>query len=416
MMRNKVHTYKHHVVHTIQPESLQADTTRRASHKKIFFVLRFFLVLLFVSGIFLSLVPRGRAIARAALLLPTLITASQPAPLVLSGEPIRHTQMTVPSRSGTVYLDIYAPSTSVPLITDARGGILIIPGVGDNRQVPQLVNLSQALARSGMIVMDMTTPTLMAYDISAQDSDAAVQAFNAFANLPGMQGKHIGLIAFSAGVPVACFAAADPRIRDKVASVTLFGGYFNTEGVLRAFGRRAIDIDGHTEHWQPTDVPILTLTNVITKPLAPAERSRIIQALAPHGKALTANELAQLSPGARAAYHLLIGDEPNRVDQNIVALPAAIHAELTELSPSRAISQIRAPMFLLHDRNDMSIPVTESRDFAAALAHLHYPYEYVEFHIFDHVEVLSNLKVGQILGDGPRLFSLLSDVLFVDSQ
>ncbi|MBO0795017.1 MAG: hypothetical protein J2P36_29275, partial [Ktedonobacteraceae bacterium] len=229
------------------------------------------LLLLFLLGLALSLLPQGRGFARSALLLPALVSASEPPLLVASGEQVRHRQMTVPSSNGTVYLDLYEPSGSTPALSAARGGILIVPGAGDNRQVPQLINLSRALARTGLVVMDMVTPTLMNYDLSAQDSDAVVQAFRALARQPGMEGRRIGMLAFSAGVPLTSFAAADERIRDQVAFMAVFGGYFQTESLLRAFGRRAIDIDGKTEHWQPTEVPIQVMGNMITQALPPAE-------------------------------------------------------------------------------------------------------------------------------------------------
>src|SRR5437660_5857466 len=220
---------------------------------------RVLLMLLFVAGFVFSMVPWGRAVARSTQILPALITASEPAALTVTGEPIRHTQMTVPSKSGPVYLDIYAPTSPTPLLAGTRGGALVIPGAGDNRQVPQLINFSQALARSGLVVMNMTTQIMMNYDLSVEDTDAVVQAFQALTHLPGMEKNKAGIIAFSAGVPLACFGAADARIRDEVAFVAVFGGYFDTESVLRAFGRRAVTADGKTEPWQPTAVPIQIL-------------------------------------------------------------------------------------------------------------------------------------------------------------
>src|SRR5271166_4483538 len=56
------------------------------------------LALLFVSGLFFSVVPLGRAAARSALLLPALITQSEPPPLVLVGDPVRHTESTLASQ------------------------------------------------------------------------------------------------------------------------------------------------------------------------------------------------------------------------------------------------------------------------------------------------------------------------------
>ncbi len=289
----------------------------------------------------------------------------------------------------------------------------MIPGIGDNRNVPQLINLSQALARAGLVVMDMTTPTLISYSLSAQDSDGVVQAFKVLAHWPGVSAKRIGLIGFSGGGPIICFAAADPRIRDQVAFIAMFGSYFNATSLLRAIGQRALT--GHVQPWQPNPFPLQVLANVISGTLPPSEGVRLQSAFTPGGKPLTAKDLAQLSPSTAAAYHLLAGDEPGQVDANLAALPAQVHALFDELSVNRVIDQIRAPIYLLHDRSDTSVPFTESRAFAAALARIHHPYDLAEFGIFEHVQVRSDLVVGLLFSDGPRLFHVLSEVLLASS-
>ncbi|GHO82782.1 alpha/beta hydrolase family protein [Dictyobacter formicarum] len=323
--------------------------------------------------------------------------------------------MTIASQSGPVYLDIFMPTGSGPVIKSARGGVLIVPGVGDNRQVPQLINLSEAFARTGLIVMDMTTPTLMDYDISVQDTDATVQAFKKLESLPGMVGRHSGMIAFSGGVPLTCFAAADPRIKDDVAYVAAFGGYFDTRTLLETFGSRSMMIDGKAEAWHPINVPIQVLTNMTTKKFSYDEQTTLRTALASNAQPLTGVQLQTLSPGAQAVYHLLKGDEPQQVANNMKLLPPDIQQLLADLSPKRVIKDIRAPIFLLHDRNDGSLPVTETREFDAALTRLQHKHEYVEFHIFDHVEVRSGLNLGQLAGDGFHLFSILDNLLYAGS-
>lgn len=420
-MRNNTHSNKHPAgpvvptSATAKGSSSSMQPTRRG--RKLFVsVARVLLILFFCVGLISSLSSWGRAFARTTMLLPSLLTASEPLPLKASGEPVRHSQMTVPSRNGTVYLDIYAPTTPAPLIPHVRNGVLILPGVGDQRRDPQLINLSEALAHSGMIVANMTTTTLLNDDVAAQDSDGVVQAFETLARLPGMAGQRIGMMSFSAGVPLACFAAADPRIRNRVAYIAAFGGYFNTASALRAVGRRTVSFDGKTERWQPVAYSLQVLTNVITRTFAPDEQYRLREAFAPGGSPLSPAEVARLSPGARAAYSLLSGSEPDNVDANLAALPPDVHAILAQLSPSRVIAEIRAPIFLLHDRYDAFLPFTESRDFAAALVRLHHEHDYVEFSIFTHVEVKSNLYLGQILGDGSRLFSIMNRVLLIGSE
>jgi hypothetical protein len=79
------------------------------------------------------------------------------------------------------------------------------------------------------------------------------------------------------------------------------------------------------------------------------------------------------------------------------------------------IDQIHAPIHLLHDRNDQSIPFTQSQEFAAALARVHHPYDFAAYGIFSHVLVRSNLAMTQLLGDGAKLFQTINSILLVGS-
>lgn len=363
----------------------------------------------------LSVFPIGRATARTAFLVPAVISASQSAPLNLLEEPALHIQKTVPSRGGTVNLDIYEPATPVPLLSRALEGIIIIPGVGDNRKVPQLISLSLALAHVGIVVEIITTPTLIHDDISAVDSDAVVQAFNFLSHWPGVGADRIGIGGFSGGGTLICLAAADTRIRDHISFIVLFGAYFNAETVLRAYGQRAIIVDGQLVPWHPVQYPLQVLADVIADGLPPQDGSLLVSAFVPGGKPLTSNKLAQMSPPAIAAYHLLEGDEPHRVHENIAALSPNLHALLNTLSPASVINKIHAPIYLLHSRDDTSLPITESQEFATALARIHHPYDFVQFGIFQHVQVEAGHSLAQILGDALSLFRVLYKVLLVGS-
>lgn len=372
---------------------------------------RVVLVLLFIIGFFLSVFPGGQAAMRTVLLAPAVIAAAEPAPLVLLGEPIRHVQKTISSRGGPVYLDIYEPTSPVPPIPGAREGLVLIPGVGDNRQVPQLINLSQSLARIGIVVEELTTTTLIENNIAAVDSDAVVQAFNYLSRWPGVGANRVGIAGFSGGGTLACLAAADPRIRDRVKFVAMFGSYFNAETVLQVYGRRAITVNGKTVPWQPAQYPLEVLANVIASGLPQLDGQLIISAFLPGGLPLTPGQLESMSPAAVAAYHLLAGDEPNKVNQNIAAFSPRLHALLNTLSPSSVIGKIRAPIYILHSRDDTSVPITEADEFAAALARIHHPYDFVEFGIFQHVQVETNPPLAQVLDDVPPLFRVLSEIL-----
>ncbi len=396
----------------VTPVGAPGHNTPRPNKLKFRHMLaRVVLAIFFVVGFFFSIIPIGRAATRALYVLPALITVSQSGFTGMAEEPIQHVKKTIPSSNGPVFLDIYQPSAPPPPIPGAREGVVVIPGVGDNRADPQLINFSESLAHAGVVVMDMTTQTLLNYDLSVKDSDSVVQAVLALEHWPGVGAERVGIIGFSAGDAPACFAAADPLIRDRLAFIALFGGYFNTTSLLRDFGLRALDVDGKLQPWSPQYVPIQVLSDVI-EPLLPSfEGPRLVSALAPGGTPFTPDELATFSTDTLAVYHLLRGDEPGQVDANIAALSAPIHALLDQLSPSRVIGQINAPIYLLHDRSDQFVPFTQTRDFAAALASIHHPYDFAELGIFQHVEVKPGLGISQLLGDGTSLLRFLDKVL-----
>ena len=375
------------------------------------------LAFLLCAGGFLSLFPLGRAITRSTFLLPALISASEPAPLVLAGDPVRFKRITISSSIGPVFLDIYEPATPPPPIPGGREAIITIVGAGDNRDVPQFTNLAQSFAREGVVVVNVGTPTLFQYKVSARDGEAVVQAFELLEHWPGVDPHHIGILSFSVGGLLACVAAADPRIRDRVAFLAIIGGYFDVTGLLRIVGRRVQDVDGQAQPWHPISTDLYTLASSVSSLLSPAENKLLQKAFPLNSFAppLTAQQQAQLSPDAAAYYHLLEGDEPGSVDHNLAALSPQMKALLIQLSPMLVIDQIRAPIHLLHDRNDSSIPFTQAQEFAAALARIHHPYDLAAYSIFSHVQVRSNLGLAQLLSDGTKLFQAINSIMLVGS-
>jgi dienelactone hydrolase len=373
---------------------------------------RLLLALCFLGGFYFSVFPTGRAQARALLILPGLLSASQLAwqdPVV---EPIKHSEETLAFSNGTMYLDIYEPVNSVPPLPGSREGLVVIPGVGDQRGDAQLQNFSETLAESGLVIMDLTTSTLIANRLDARDASAAVKAFTLLQRWPGVNPAHVGLLGFSAGGPLMCFAAADPQIRAAVSSLTLFGSYYDTTTLLEDIGRRALSVDGQLQPWHVVPYPLQVLANTIAPLLSTNDAQLLNMAFGPTGSdTLPPAQVAQLSSEGAAIYHLLAGDEPGQVAANLAALSPQVRALLNGLSPSSVADQISAPVYLLHDRTDQFVPFTESSEFAARLTSLHHPYDFAEFGIFQHVEVRADLGISQLLGDGSNLARLISEVV-----
>jgi dienelactone hydrolase len=370
------------------------------------------LIVLALAGLFFTLVPWGRAGLRTLLLVPELVALRPLAPIVANGEPIRHVSLTISSRGGPAYLDVWEPTASPPPIPGARQGILIIPGVGDNRAVPQLTNLNESLARSGLVVMTMTTHALIDFVLSPADADATVRAFQTLLHWPGVGATRAGIFGLSAGNVPASLAAADPRIRHQIAFLTFFGGLFNARDLMADIGRRALIVNGKLEAWQPNQVPLHVLANTVAGTLPTSEGEEIRAAFdTSHPIPLTNAQVAALSPSAAAVYHILVGDQRDQVQRNLDALSPEMQQLLQQLSPSTVVGQISAPIYLLHDRYDGHVPFTESVNFAAALTQLNRPHDLVQFSIFQHTQVSYSLDLGSLLRDLPRLLGAIHAAL-----
>ena len=377
---------------------------------------RLTLALCFLTGFSLSMFPAGRALTRAVMIVPGLISAARPSWEAPVDEPIKHVQETISSSAGAVYLDIYEPTDSPPPVLGTREGMLMIPGVGDQRKQPQVVNFSETLAASGVVVMGMTTPATAANRLNGGDEAAVVQAFHTLQRWPSVNPAHVGLFGISGGGALLCLGAADPRIRDQVRFVALLGSYFNATTFLQAIGQRALTVDGQTQPWSPITYPLQVLANTIA-PLLPKQDAQLLTKafLTKSSGSLSQEQSSQLAPSSAALYHLLAGDETQQVSANLAALSPEMKALLSSLSPSRVVDRISVPIYLLHDRTDPSVPVTQASDFAATLASLHHPYDFAEFGIFQHAVVVSNPSLSEELDDGAKLVHFVSEAVQIGS-
>lgn len=366
------------------------------------------LALLTLVGAFLALAPPGRATVRGAALLASVLGASGDTS-TRDRPDVRHISSNVQVNNGTEFLDEFQSRSPVPLIPGSRPGVILIPGVGDGRGVAQLVNLEDSFAEVGVDVLTISPPGLLNYVLTPDDRDDIVQAFQMLAREPGVNPHAIGIIGISGGGSIGSLAAADPRIRDQVAYLTLFGSYFDAAQLVREIGQRGQEIDGQMQPWQPQELPL----QVMALTLAPylTGGALLTSAFGNKYTPLPPAVVASMDAPSQAAYHLLAGDEPDQAAANEALLPPGVQILFAQVSPTTILSQIHAPIYILHDRHDQYVPYAQSRACAAALAASGQTHTYVEFDIFQHVEVRGGLPVGTLLGDGTHLFGILVALL-----
>lgn len=209
--------------------------------------------------------------------------------------------------------------------------LVLVHGVtAEGKDDPRAVQAARLLARAGFDVLVPGVPGLMAGRLRPADVEPVVAAVEAAGT-----GRRATVVAVSIGAGPAVLAAADDRVRDRVAAVVTLGGYASADELVRFFltGDFAFgDYRGHVRH-----------------------------------------DPAAVESFLRANADLLAGHDPHRLAADQAAahrfladLPADARALLPRLSPVTAVGAVRARLVLVHGRRDRVVPFTETLRLAAA--------------------------------------------------
>jgi pimeloyl-ACP methyl ester carboxylesterase len=221
--------------------------------------------------------------------------------------------------------DRYRPSglaTSAPLV--------LVHGLAlDGKNDPRLRQAARLLARVGF---DVAVPTIPGLTRARLRPDDALPVIAALAARPGRP----RLVSVSVGAAPAFLAAADPSVRDRVHLVLALGGYASALELIR------FHLTG--EYAWGTLHGRVALNPTVTRVIIDANA-----------------ELAD--PSLRQA---LAAGDPARVDSALAALPRTTRELIATLSPERVVGEVRAPIVLVHGRDDPAVPYTESLRLAAA--------------------------------------------------
>jgi dienelactone hydrolase len=235
--------------------------------------------------------------------------ASRPLPASSDGHPVA--------------VDLYvSPSLRAP------PGLVLVHGITDRgKDDPQVQGAARLLARAGWAVAVPTVAGLTVLRLRLDDSLAVAAAARA---LTDQRYRPLAILGVSLGAAPALAASAEPDISPRLSAVMTLGGYASARELLRyaltgayAFG----DVRGR----RPVDEA---------------------------GIARFAGANAELVAGSGRA--LVDNREPAAIDGLIAALPESTQGLLDALSPSTFVSRSSAPLFLLHGREDRTVPFTES--------------------------------------------------------
>jgi pimeloyl-ACP methyl ester carboxylesterase len=288
---------------------------------------------LIAAGFLPSVQARGKALA----VLAESVGIGFPRPFARD---VRRTDVTLDGVTG----HLYSPK-------DPAHPILLVPGAAPlGKDDPRAVRLARSLARADRTVF---VPDLTLYErrLEEADIDRLVRSALALESHPSADGEVL-LLGISYGGSFALVAAADERLRGRLAQVATFGAYWDLVGVIQAVTTGTSLVGGVRIPWGAH----------------PMARSILEQAVVAHSPerwrpslraALGSGDPAELSPGARAIFDLLRNEDPERARELAAALPPELGEFLAGFSPSSVVGRLDVPVVAMHSTDDPAVPYGE---------------------------------------------------------
>ncbi|HEY7038644.1 MAG TPA: hypothetical protein VID28_07330 [Methylomirabilota bacterium] len=265
-----------------------------------------------------------------------------------------------PSRAGrSVAVDLYTR----PALLRTPGLVLVHGLSPAGKDDARLRDAAQLLARAGWAVAVPTVSGLTVLRLRPEDADAvgaSVQALRAAGY------ERPAVLGISLGAGPALLAATDPEIAAGVSAVLALGGYASAVELLR-----------------------YTLTGAYAYAGVAGRQPVHEDAIAQFSRANT--ELVD-----EAGRRLVANRDPTAFDALVGALPGPTRHLLEALSPERVVSGLRAPLVLVHGREDPAVPFTESLRLAAAARAAGRPVRVAIVGAVAHVEARPLAELGDL--------------------
>ena len=340
-------------------------------------------VALGLAAVALVATPQGRAAARAIGFVAQVLPAVPVKPATWFADAPTRQDIRYPLSDGksSGVADLYLPAGE-----GKRSAMLLFLGVNPaGRDDERVVNLAEALARSGVVVMVPWSEAMTQKRVEAGEVDNLVRAFEYLAAHKAVDGDRLGMAGFCVGASFALAAAQDERVSERVSVFNSFGGYYDARDLMAAVIARQRFYEDDVRAWQPAELSVEVVRRHLIDTLHDEdERQLLWQALA-SGSDAPAGLPDGLSDEAQAVYALLTAPDLETARRLLDRLPPDALDTLIRISPSAGIDRLRAKLLVMHDREDRLVPSDESRrlvDAAQSYADVHY----TEFSFFNHLD------------------------------
>jgi dienelactone hydrolase len=303
-----------------------------------------------------------RAVAASAVFLLKVFPMLPSRPVDRLTRPPVVERVCYPSRFGWAAGDLYRPSTG-----SRHPGLLVCLGVVPAGVThPQVARLGEALARSGFAALLHWSPAMRDLRFDPNDVENLALAYQWLIERPEVDPTRSGFLGTCVGGAFGLMAAADPRVRDRIAFVAAYAPFASMWTLARDIASATRLAGAVREPWPVDPLTRQVYVRSLTDLMAPDEASLLRQACAEPGGQVDRDAL---SADGQLVYPLLTALSVEEAEAALRRLPPALHARLDAMSPVRYLADLHAPLIvLLHDRGDGVIPVAESHQLQAALA------------------------------------------------
>lgn len=287
--------------------------------------------------------------------------------------------------------------------------VLVLGALREGRRYPLLEATARSIATCGFAVLVPELGRLRRLILADDALDDLAAAVLALTAEDGVARAPAGLIGFSLGGSLALVAAADDRLRERVACVASMGGYFSLSDMLTAATTGTI---GTTDETASLAAPAaFAMAASLVAPLPDPDRKLLERALeesqdAPL-EALARVDSGSVGPQARAVLTLLRNRDPHAVASLIGNVEGAAEM-MARFSPETVATRIDVPVWVLHDERDQYVPAQQSRRMREAMAG-RTDFGFFSIRLLEHTEPRApGLNPVRILRDYlPGLFGLV---------
>lgn len=374
--------------------------------KMVFKAPKLLLLIAIVMLVVMFATPQGRSALKTLGFVFQVIPSIPVKPIeIFSSQPVRE-EVRFTQSTGSGVADIYRPDND-----KENAAVLLFLGVNPaGRDDARVVNLAESLARTGMVVMIPWSDTMTQNRIDPNEVSNLVEAYKYLSDLEYVDPERVGFGGFCVGSSLAAVAAQDPEIRDNIAFINFFGGYFDAMDLMASISSSTRFGDYGRQPWEPSDLATSVLRGHLVELISLESDKSLIDQILSGQDSLTKNQVGDLSEEGERVYKLLTGTSLVEARELISQLPEEFQDDMKAVSPISNVGDIKARILIMHDASDNNVPPEESRRFFEALKGRE-DVTYTEFAFFNHMDPGRDVGPLTWMGDVYKLFMHLYSII-----